>query len=97
MKNVVERNSPLLGLVLLYRLGIIRYYYAELAYTPHGDVDVVLMKKVKPFIAYEVKNSFSGREAEKSIERIKAFGILRLNRTFLSANCLYEVLEHIDD
>lgn len=96
MKKVVERNSPLLCLVLLYRLGIIRYYDAELAYTPHGDVDVALMKKGRPFIAYDVKNSFSG-ETEKAIERIKAFGILRLNRTFLSANCLYEVLEHIDD
>ena len=76
MKKVVERNSPLLCLVLLYRLGIIRYYDAELAYTPHGDVDVALMKKGRPFIAYDVKNSFSG-ETEKAIERIKAFGILR--------------------
>ena len=53
------------------------YYDAELAYTPHGDIDVVLMKKGRPFIAYEVKNSFSGREAEKAVERIKAFGIPR--------------------
>lgn len=34
-------------------------------------------EKDKPFIAYEVKNSFSGREAEKAVERIKAFGIPR--------------------
>ena len=53
------------------------YYGAELAYSPHGDIDVILMKKGKPFIAYEVKNSFSGREAEKAVERIKALGIPR--------------------
>ena len=48
-----------------------------MAYTPHGDIDVVAMKKGRPFIAYEVKNSFSGREAEKAVEKIKAFGIPR--------------------
>ncbi|BBG22846.1 AAA family ATPase [Sulfuracidifex tepidarius] len=53
------------------------YYNAELAYTPQGDIDVVLLKKGKPFIAYEVKNRFSDKEARKAIERIKDFGIPR--------------------
>ncbi|MEM1627562.1 MAG: ATP-binding protein [Sulfolobaceae archaeon] len=53
------------------------YYDAELAYTPHGDIDIVLLKKGKPFIAYEVKNKFTESEAKRAIERIKDFGIPR--------------------
>lgn len=51
------------------------YYGAELAYTPQGDIDIVLLKKGKPFVAYEVKNKFTGEEARRAIERIKNFGI----------------------
>jgi hypothetical protein len=32
-------------------------YNAELAYTPQGDINVVLLKKGKPFIAHEAKIS----------------------------------------
>jgi len=53
------------------------YYDAELAYTPQGDIDVVLLKKGKPFIAYEVKNKFSESEARRTIGRMKDFGIPR--------------------
>ncbi|PVU75274.1 hypothetical protein DDW13_05150, partial [Acidianus hospitalis] len=53
------------------------YYNAELAYVPQGDIDVVLLKKGKPFIAYEVKNKFTEKDARKAIERIKDFGISR--------------------
>ena len=53
------------------------YYNAELAYVPQGDIDIVLLKKGKPFIAYEVKNKFGESEARRAIERIKDFGIPR--------------------
>ena len=49
------------------------YYGAELAYTPHEDIDIVLLKKGKPFIAYEVK--ITGEEARRAIEGIKDSGV----------------------
>jgi hypothetical protein len=54
------------------------YHDAELGYTPQGDIDVVLLKKGKPLIAYEVKNKFSEEEAKRAIQRIKDFGIPRV-------------------
>lgn len=53
------------------------YYDAELAYTPQGDIDIVLSRKGKPFIAYELKNKFTESETRRAIERIRDFGIPR--------------------
>ncbi|BCU68013.1 ATPase [Sulfolobales archaeon HS-7] len=53
------------------------YYDAELGYTPQGDIDVVLLRKGRPFIAYEVKNRFTESEGKRALERIKNFGIPR--------------------
>ncbi|MQL56188.1 AAA family ATPase [Acidianus ambivalens] len=76
--KIVDLSYPI-SKELQFSIGemLAEYYNAELAYVPQGDIDVVLLKKGKPFIAYEVKNKFTEKEARKAIERIKDFGISR--------------------
>jgi hypothetical protein len=76
--KIVDLTYPI-SKELQFSIGemLAEYYNAELAYVPQGDIDVVLLKKGKPFIAYEVKNKFTEKDARKAIERIKDFGISR--------------------
>ncbi|MCH4814709.1 MAG: AAA family ATPase [Saccharolobus sp.] len=77
-KSEVDLTYPI-SKEIQFSIGemLAEYYNAELAYTPQGDIDVVLLKKGKPFIAYEVKNRFTQNEAKRAIERIKDLGIPR--------------------
>ncbi len=73
-----------LGLELQFFLGELLAEHKGLkrAYTilpgGKGDIDIVLARKGKPVVAYEVKaGSFSEKEAKRAVERIKEYGVPR--------------------
>jgi predicted AAA+ superfamily ATPase len=76
-----ERAEDLpLGREIRFSIGelLAEKYEADLAYSPYEDIDVVLLKKGKPIIGYEVKiGEFNKAEADRAIERIRSAGIPR--------------------
>lgn len=80
-----------LGLEIQFFIGgvLSKYKGLGMGYTimpkGEGDIDILLLSKGRPVIAYEVKiGPFSKREARKAVERIKQYRIPRAGLISLS-------------
>lgn len=69
----VELNELPIGLELQFSIGemISKYYGGEFVYSPKEDIDIIVMKRKRPIIAFEVKKGeISISEAKEAVKRL---------------------------